>query len=95
MGIRIKLSKKYMLTSDKKQFILNKIKIAKETKKNNDGEIIVRKGDEILFPFGFYPTLESALKQIPDRIVMDSNATSFLLLKKKYQKTIDRILSRK
>ena len=93
MGINIKISKKFALTSDKNQFVLNKIRIAEETKREKENNILYKKGDELLFPFAFYSSFESALKSIPDRIVMQSNANSFVSLTKKYQKIIDQILS--
>lgn len=90
--IRIKIHEKYMLTSDNKQFILNKIKIAKETKRDKDRQIIYREGDELLFPFSFYPSLESAIKKIPDRILMTSDANSIKELIENYKSIVNKLL---
>lgn len=91
--INIKLSKRYALTSDSRQFILNKIKIANETKRDKKtNEIIYKKGDELLFPFAFFPSLEAAIKGIPDKIILNSNIKTIDGLITQYKKTIDKLL---
>ena len=94
--VKIRLSKKLMLTSDSKyQFVLNKIKKAKETKRDKDNKIICRKGDELLFPFAYYGNLESVLKEIPSKVAMQSNVKSLSDLIKIYQLTVESLLDNK
>lgn len=93
MTIKIRLSNKLLLTNDKRQFILKEIKIAKETKRDDNDEIIYRKGDELYFPIAFYPNLYSALKQIPDRVIMQSSITKLDKTIKIYNDTLNKLLN--
>lgn len=93
MTIKIRLSNKLLLTNDKRQFILKEIKIAKETKRDDNDEIIYRKGDELYFPIAFYPNLHSALKQIPDRVIMQSSITKLDKIIKIYNDTLNKLLN--
>jgi hypothetical protein len=74
MPIKINLSDKLVLTSDKRQFILNQRSIAEEGKTDKDGNVMHRAGDEILSPFAFYSDLASCLNCVPNRVIMQSNA---------------------
>lgn len=93
MTIKIRLSNKLLLTNDKRQFILKEVKIAKETKRDDNDEIIYRKGDELYFPIAFYPNLYSALKQIPDRVIMQSSITKLDKTIKIYNDTLNKLLN--
>lgn len=93
MTIKIRLSNKLLLTNDKRQFILKEVKIAKETKRDDNDEIIYRKGDELYFPIAFYPNLHSALKQIPDRVIMQSSITKLDKTIKIYNDTLNKLLN--
>lgn len=93
MAIKIRLSNKLLLTNDKRQFILKEVKIAKETKRDDNDEIIYRKGDELYFPIAFYPNLHSALKQIPDRVIMQSSITKLDKTIKIYNDTLNKLLN--
>lgn len=90
--IRIKLSKKLVLTSDSRQFILNKSKKAKEDKYDKDDNLILKRGDEVLYPIGHYGDLKSALIAIPNRVVMNSNITKIDRMINLYKKTVDNLL---
>lgn len=81
-----------MLTSDSRQYILNKIKLRTETKRDNKGKIIYRKGEEYLFPFEYFPSLEVVLRKVPDKILMRSNITSVKGLIKKYNQIVEILL---
>ena len=63
--MRIEMDEGYFLKSDARCFIFGKKVIPEET--GNEREDVI----------GYYSTLESALKCIPDRIIMASGATTF------------------
>ncbi len=56
---------KYILQSDANQFILKEKKIRKEGDK---------KGEAYFDRVGCYPSIESVLKAVPDRVLMRSDA---------------------
>jgi hypothetical protein len=76
MTIKINLSDKLVLTSDKNQFILNQRSIASEGKTDKEGNVIHRAGDEILSPFACYGDLGSCLRRVPQQAIMQSDAES-------------------
>ena len=92
MPISIRLSKRLLLTSDKRQFILKEVKKAKETKRNTDGEILYRKGDELYYPIAFYPDIKTCLKMIPDRVLMRSNVRTLSRAVKIYSDATEKLL---
>lgn len=90
--MKIKLSKNLILTNDKRQFILNKVKQAKEDKYDEDDNLIIKKGDDILFPISYYSNLESLLKCIPDKVILNSSIQNIADLINIYKKMTKKLL---
>ena len=90
--MHIKLSDKLVLTSDKHQFILNQVKIATKDKTDKDGNIVHREGDTLLFPFAFYTSLKHVLASVPDRVLMQSDATTLSGLVDEYRNVYEKLL---
>ena len=73
MSIDIKVDEKHRITSDKYNFILNKVSVAGADAKNA--------GEEMLHPVSFHQTLEGLLNSWTDKRIRNLNAETFAELK--------------
>ena len=93
MSIKIDLNDKWVLTSDDKQFILNRRSWAQEDKYDKEGKLIVRAGDEQLSPCAFWGDVRSLLAALPSRVVMStSDANTLEQLANDYRRVMAEIL---
>ena len=74
----IRINEKWAITSDKYQFILNRIKIAASDQTDKDGNVVVPAGGEYYDRESFYYLLEDLLTALPQKALKESDLSGTL-----------------
>ena len=74
----IRINENWAITSDKYQFVLNRIRIAASDHKDKDGNIVVPAGGEYYERESFYCNLEELLTALPQKALKVSDLSGTL-----------------
>lgn len=80
--MRIKITDKWLLTSDSSNFIINEVTIVQEGK---------TKGEKKVSAVGFYPTLPQAIEALLTKNMLESTADNLIWLRNEHTAFVDHV----